>query len=167
METARKLPPAVSSPAPLPGACPPLSSSVLPVWSLGRCGSRIGWDAGMVGCCGMEQEQERAKVTGACPPSPTVRMPSPRPLHLKTSRRISLYYLSVVSWFTITTEAVDIYIIHICSARKGFFCHNYAVNVLAVSAYAGGENASILFYNDNYIRVCHSICNKSRLETVT
>lgn len=164
-ERARKRPPAASSPAPLPGACPPLSSSVLPVWSFGRCGSCTGWDAGMVGCCGMERERERPKVTGVCPPSPTVRMQSPRLLHLKTDGRIFGWRLSGVPWFTVATEAVDIYITYICSA---LFCHNYPVNHVSCICTWGRRKAGILFHNDNnYIRACCSICSRSRAETVT
>lgn len=77
---------------PSPGACPP------PELIGGACvefravvGHVRDGDAGMVGMLwDGARAGERAKVTGACPPSPTARMPSPRPLHLKTSRGMFL-----------------------------------------------------------------------------
>ena len=38
----------------LPGAHPLLSSSVSGLWSLGCCGSGVGWDGGGEGCSGVE-----------------------------------------------------------------------------------------------------------------
>lgn len=56
------------------------------VWVTYGMGTRAWLDA-----VGWNERGKRAKVTGACPPSPTARTPSPRPLHLKANRRIFIF----------------------------------------------------------------------------
>lgn len=75
------LPSSSASRPPQPSASPPLSSTVLFVELVWDCVRDGAWrDA-----AGQNEGGKRVKVTGACPPSLTARMPSPHPLHLKNN----------------------------------------------------------------------------------